>query len=138
MSDLLSPLYAITQQEHLAFWSFVGVMESMKSNFYKDQSGMHHQLVLMDHLLQFMDYSLYKHLQRTDNGNFFFCFRWLLVLYKREFVWNDMLILWEVLWTDHLTNKFHLFIALAILDKHRDYIMTYLKNFDEVLKVTLN
>ncbi|KAI9263079.1 rab-GTPase-TBC domain-containing protein [Sporodiniella umbellata] len=134
MSDLLSPLYAITQEEYLAFWAFVGVMNRMKSNFYKDQSGMHRQLVMMDHLLQFMDYSLYAHLQRTDNGNFFFCFRWLLVLYKREFAWDDMLKLWEVLWTDQLTDKFHLFIALAILDKHRDHIMTYLKNFDEVLK----
>ncbi|KAG1138832.1 hypothetical protein G6F37_008719 [Rhizopus arrhizus] len=134
MSDLLSPLYAITKQEHLSFWSFVHFMERMKFNFYKDQSGMHHQLLIMDHLLRFMDPSLYRHLQATESCNFFFCFRWLLVWYKREFPWDDMLTLWEVLWTDYLTDKFHLFIALAILDKHRDHIIQYLMNFDEVLK----
>jgi hypothetical protein len=95
---------------------------------------MHHQLLIMDHLLRFMDPSLYRHLQATESCNFFFCFRWLLVWYKREFPWDDMLTLWEVLWTDYLTDKFHLFIALAILDKHRDHIIQYLMNFDEVLK----
>lgn len=95
---------------------------------------MHKQLLTMDLLLQFMDPSLYKHFQRTDSTNFFFCFRWLLVWYKREFPWKDMLSLWEVLWTDYMTDKFHLFIALSILDQHRDVIIEYLKNFDEILK----
>ncbi|KAI9468937.1 MAG: GTPase activating protein [Benjaminiella poitrasii] len=134
MSDLLSPLYAILGEEPLAFWAFVGFMERMKSNFYTDQSGMHKQLLTLDLLLQFMDPSLYKHFQHTDSSNFFFCFRWLLVWYKREFPWKDMLTLWEVLWTDYLTDKFHLFIALSILDQHRDVIIDYLKNFDEILK----
>ncbi|GAN03755.1 GTPase-activating protein GYP7 [Mucor ambiguus] len=134
MSDLLSPLYAIIGEEPLSFWAFAGFMERMKSNFYTDQSGMHKQLLTMDLLLQFMDPSLYKHFQRTDSTNFFFCFRWLLVWYKREFPWKDMLSLWEVLWTDYLTDRFHLFIALSILDQHRDVIIEYLKNFDEILK----
>ncbi|KAI8637932.1 rab-GTPase-TBC domain-containing protein [Parasitella parasitica] len=136
MSDLLSPLYAVIGEEPLSFWAFAGFMERMKSNFYTDQSGMHKQLLTMDLLLQFMDPSLYKHLQKTDSTNFFFCFRWLLVWYKREFPWTDMLSLWEVFWTDYLSDKFHLFIALSILDQHRDVIIEYLKNFDEILKYT--
>ena len=58
----------------------------------------------------------------------------LLVWYKREFPWLDILHLWEVLWTDFLSSGFHLFIALAILEKHRDVIMEHLQHFDEVLK----
>lgn len=58
----------------------------------------------------------------------------LLVWYKREFEWADVLRLWESLWTDWLSSNFHLFIALAILEKHRDVIMKHLKHFDEVLK----
>ncbi|KAG0168373.1 GTPase activating protein [Apophysomyces sp. BC1034] len=134
MSDLLSPLYAVIEDEALVFWAFVGFMERMKSNFYMDQSGMHKQLVIMDAMIQFMDPSLSKHFKRTDSFNLFFCFRWLLVWFKREFAWDDMMILWEVLWTDHLSNKFHLFVALSILDQHRDVIIDYLKNFDEILK----
>jgi len=81
-----------------------------------------------------MDPALYLHLQSTDSTNFFFFFRMLLVWYKREFEWADVLRLWESLWTDYLSSNFHLFIALAILEKHRDVIMKHLKHFDEVLK----
>jgi len=92
------------------------------------------QLLTLDHLVQLMDPKLYLHLQSADSTNFFFFFRMLLVWYKREFEWVDVLRLWETLWTDWLSSNFHLFVALAILEKHRDVIMEHLKHFDEVLK----
>ena len=91
------------------------------------------QLLTLDHLVQLMDPTLYLHLQSADSTNFFF-FRMLLVWYKREFSWPDTLHLWETLWTDYLSSNFHLFVALAILEKHRDVIMQHMKHFDEVLK----
>jgi hypothetical protein len=45
-----------------------------------------------------------------------------------------VLRLWETLWTDYQSSNFHIFIALAILEKHRDVIMAHLQHFDEVLK----
>ncbi|CDH50635.1 gtpase-activating protein gyp7 [Lichtheimia corymbifera JMRC:FSU:9682] len=133
MSDLLSPLYMVIQDD-LVFQAFVGFMNRTKSNFYMDQSGMHRQLLIMDTLLQFMDPSLYKHFQRADSDNLFFCFRWFLVWFKRELSWDDTLTMWEVLWSDYLTDKFMFFVALAILDQHRDSIIDYLRSFDEIIK----
>jgi hypothetical protein len=92
------------------------------------------QLTTLDHLVQLLDPKLYLHLQSVDSTNFFFFFRMLLVWYKREFSWLDVLRLWEGLWTDYLSANFHLFIAVAILEKHRDVIMEHLRGFDEVLK----
>jgi hypothetical protein len=103
-------------------------------NFLRDQSGMRKQLMTLDHLVQLMDPKLYLHLQSAESTNFFFFFRMLLVWYKREFEWPDVLRLWESLWTDYQSSNFHIFIALAILEKHRDVIMAHLKHFDEVLK----
>ncbi|RDW89157.1 GTPase-activating protein GYP7 [Coleophoma cylindrospora] len=134
MSDLLAPIYAVMQDDAIAFWGFQHFMDRMERNFLRDQSGMRKQLVQLDHLVQLMDPKLYIHLQKADSTNFFFFFRMLLVWYKREFEWLDILHLWEVLWTDYLSSGFHLFIALAILEKHRDVIMTHLQHFDEVLK----
>jgi len=88
----------------------------------------------LDQLVQLIDPQLYLHLQKADSTNFFFFFRMLLVWYKREFEWMDVLRLWEVLWTDWLSGNFHLFIALAVLEKHREVIMEHLQHFDEVLK----
>ncbi|KAI0442595.1 GTPase-activating protein GYP7 [Xylaria telfairii] len=134
MSDLLAPIYAVMQDDAIAFWGFQHFMDRMERNFLRDQSGMRSQLLTLDHLVQFMDPKLYTHLEKADSTNFFFFFRMLLVWYKREFKWMDTLHLWEVLWTDYLSSSFHLFIALAILDKHRDVIMAHLQHFDEVLK----
>ncbi|KAJ4302205.1 GTPase activating protein [Collariella sp. IMI 366227] len=134
MSDLLAPVYAVLQDDAMAFWAFKCFMDRMEPNFLRDQSGMRAQLRALDHLVQFMDPKLYAHLEKADSTNFFFFFRMLLVWYKREFDWPDVLHLWEVLWTDYLSSSFHLFVALAILERHRDVIMTHLKHFDEVLK----
>ncbi|EAA31505.3 GTPase-activating protein GYP7 [Neurospora crassa] len=134
MSDLLAPIYAVLQDDALAFWAFQHFMDRMERNFLRDQSGMRAQLLALDNLVRFMDPKLYAHLESADSTNFFFFFRMLLVWYKREFEWADVLRLWEALWTDYLSSGFHLFIALAILERHRDVIMTHLKHFDEVLK----
>ncbi|TWU73436.1 GTPase activating protein [Metarhizium rileyi] len=134
MSDLLSPIYAVIQDDAIAFWGFQKFMERMERNFLRDQSGMRGQLLTLDQLVNFMDPKLWNHLQSADSTNFFFFFRMILVWYKREFAWVDILRLWEGLWTDYLSADFHLFVALAILEKHRDVIMGHLKAFDEVLK----
>ncbi|KAL1862569.1 GTPase activating protein [Diaporthe australafricana] len=134
MSDLLAPIYAVIQDDAIAFWAFQHFMDRMERNFLRDQSGMRTQLTTLDQLVHFMDPKLWEHLEKADSTNFFFFFRMLLVWYKREFPWIDILRLWEAQWTDYKTSSFHLFVALAILEKHRDVILTHLQHFDEVLK----
>jgi hypothetical protein len=51
---------------------------------------------------------------------------WVLIAFKREFPFDDVLRLWEVLWTDYYSNEFMLFVALAVLESHRDVILRYL------------
>lgn len=134
MSDLLAPIYAVEQDDAVAFWGFAKFMERMERNFLRDQSGMRLQLTTLDQLVQILDPKLYEHLEKLDSTNFFFFFRMLLVWFKREFEFEDILRMWEGLWTDYLSSNFHLFIAAAILEKHRNVIMDHLKGFDEVLK----
>ncbi|KAG0705965.1 GTPase-activating protein gyp7 [Suillus ampliporus] len=135
MSDLCAPLYVVMgSDEELTFWCFVEVMNRMIQNFLRDQSGMKKQLSTLQELISVMDPDLYRHLEKTDGLNLFFCFRWILIAFKREFPFDDVLRLWEVLWTDYYSNDFVLFIALAVLESHRDMILRYLVEFDEILK----
>ncbi|KAF9304717.1 GTPase activating protein [Mortierella antarctica] len=134
MSDLLAPVFAVMGDEVMGFWAFVGLMENTKKNFYRDQVGMQSQLETLGKLIQTLDPKLYKHLEKCEALNLFFCFRWLLIWFKREFEWVDIMRLWEVLFSDHLSTQFHLFVAMAILDKHRDVMMDHLQEFDEILK----
>ncbi|KAI8059930.1 rab-GTPase-TBC domain-containing protein [Gilbertella persicaria] len=136
MSDLLAPLFVAMGDEAMAFWAFAQFMDRVQSNFYQDQSGMHHQLQTLRALIQFMDPVLYQRLEATDTSHLFFCFRWLLVWFKREFEWEDVIRLWEVVWTDHLTDQMVLFVALAVLDTHRNNVLNELDQFDDMLRVS--
>ena len=132
--DLLSPLYVTFQDESLTFWAFTKFMQRMERNFVRDQSGMKLQMSTLNKLLQFMLPELYKHLDKCNSIDLFFFFRMLLVLFKRELEWPQVLRLWEILWTDCYSSQFHLFFALAILSDNERIIMQNLKQFDEVLK----
>lgn len=134
MSDLLSPLYVTLQDKTITFWAFAKFMERMERNFVRDQSGMRNQMNTLNQLVQFMLPDLFKHLQKCESTDLFFFFRMLLVWFKREFEWNDVLTLWEVLWTDYYSGQFHLFFALAVLSDNERIIIQNLKRFDEVLK----
>ncbi|KAL9052091.1 MAG: hypothetical protein Q9162_005608 [Coniocarpon cinnabarinum] len=134
MSDLLAPVYAVCEEDALAFWCFVGLMKRVERNFHRSQKGMHAQLQLCTATLQLLDPQLSLHLESCQSGNFFFLFRPLLVQFKREFPFDDILSLWERLWSDYHSSQFHIFFALAVLERHRSVILTHLKAFDEVLK----
>ena len=47
-------------------------------------------------LLQFLDSQLFDNLTEKDSNNLYFCFRWLLLRFKREFSFEDIQSLWEV------------------------------------------
>ncbi|CAD7699808.1 unnamed protein product [Ostreobium quekettii] len=147
MSDLASPIVYVmcrdvktkdqmrwTEVEAEAFWCYVGLMEWLEGNFHTDQRGMHAQLVSLRKLLQLLDPQLYAFLEKKDCLNFFFCFRWLLIHFKREFSFDEVLRLWEVLWSRHLSEHFHLYMCIAILMHHRRAIMDADFEFDELLK----
>ena len=84
------------------------------------------QLLTLQQLIAVMDPEIYRHLEKIDGLNLFFCFRWVLIAFKREFGFDDVLRLWEVLWTDYYSNQFVLFVALAVIESHRDVILRYL------------
>lgn len=134
MSDLLSPILVIMENEVDAFWCFAGFMEKVSSNFEMDQQGMKTQLAQMHTLMHFVDPELCSYLESHDSGNFYFCFRWLLIVFKREFSFPDIQRLWEVLWTDKPCKNYHLLICLAILDTERATLMENRFGFTEILK----
>lgn len=117
-----------------AFWCFVGFMDVVFSNFDMDQAGMKRQLLDLNKLIALANPRLYNHFKEHDSENMYFCFRWLLVWFKREFNHTDILELWEVLWTGLPCNNFHLFISVAILDDQMRIFIDNDYGFNDILK----
>ncbi|KAK1437462.1 hypothetical protein QVD17_03253 [Tagetes erecta] len=134
MSDLLSPILYIMKDESEAFWCFVYLLERLGPNFNRDQSGMHSQLFALSKLVEILDSPLHNYFKQNDCLNYFFCFRWILIQFKREFEYETTLRLWEVLWAHYPSEHLHLYICVAILKRHRDKIMGEQMDFDTLLK----
>ncbi|PKA48873.1 hypothetical protein AXF42_Ash016389 [Apostasia shenzhenica] len=134
MSDLLSPILFVMRDESEAFWSFVALMERLGPNFNRDQNGMHSQLFALSKLVELLDHPLHNYFRQADCLNYFFCFRWILIQFKREFEYDKVMHLWEVLWTHYLSEHFHLYICVAVLKRHRMKIMGEQMDFDTLLK----
>lgn len=133
MNDLLSPILVIVQNESIAYQCFYKFMKIMSKNFDRNQEGIHEQLRLLKLIVKFMDPHLYANLLASNSINFFCCFRWILIWFKREFLFQDIIRLWEAIWCCPNTNHLHLFIAFTILNwKRQDFFK--LKAFDEVLR----
>lgn len=134
MADLLSVIYYIVRDEALSFWCFVNFMDRMERNFLRDQSGIRDQMLTLTELCQLMLPQLTEHLNKCDSSNLFFCFRMLLVWFKREFEFQDVCSIWEIFLTDFYSSQFQLFFMLAILQKNSQPIIQNLDQFDQVLK----
>ncbi|XP_010911930.1 uncharacterized protein [Elaeis guineensis] len=134
MSDFLSPILYVMKDESESFWCFVALMERLGPNFNRDQNGMHSQLLALSKLVELLDSPLHNYLKQADCLNYFFCFRWILIQFKREFEYLKVMHLWEVLWTHYLSEHFHLYMCVAILKRYRKKIMGEQMDFDTLLK----
>lgn len=134
MSDLASPLLYVMREPAEAFWCFVALMDQMEGNFNTDQRGMHAQLLALQRLVQMLDPQLHSFLDSHDCLNYFFCFRWILIDFKREFTFDEVLRLWEAHWCRYPAEHFHLYVAVAVLVHHRRVILEQQMDFDALLK----
>ncbi|MEQ2205023.1 hypothetical protein XENOCAPTIV_023310, partial [Xenoophorus captivus] len=143
MSDLLSPILYVMENEVDAFWCFVSFMDQMvrnraksepepsmfdvcivqHQNFEEQMQGMKTQLIQLSTLLRLLDLAFWNYLgteqpvgshsayvpvldpshwtcfcvsESQESGYLYFCFRWLLIRFKRELSFQDVLRLWEV------------------------------------------
>ncbi|XP_007013521.2 PREDICTED: TBC1 domain family member 17 isoform X3 [Theobroma cacao] len=134
MSDLLSPILFVMEEESESFWCFVALMERLGPNFNRDQNGMHTQLFALSKLVELLDIPLHNYFKQNDCLNYFFCFRWILIQFKREFEYEKTMRLWEVLWTHYLSEHLHLYVCVAVLKRYRGKIMGEQMDFDTLLK----
>jgi TBC1 domain family member 15 len=137
MSDFVSPLLFVfgEQEEVLTFWCFVALMERVELNFRVDQSGINAQLGAVRKLLERADPDLYDYFAETD-PDFYCVFRWILVWFKREFPFEQIARLWEVMWSRQLAgDKLQIHMAVGMLRAHRKNLLSLDRGqFDKLLR----
>lgn len=154
MSDLLSPIISVIEEDHMAFWCFVGFMKKSRHNFRLDEVGIRRQLNIVAKIIKHKDAHLYKHLVKLQAEDCFFVYRMVVVLFRRELNFEQTLCLWEVMWADQAalragigksawsrirqrappTEDLLLFaIAASVLQRRKQIIEKY-SSMDEILR----
>ncbi|KAM7491530.1 hypothetical protein LguiA_034451 [Lonicera macranthoides] len=100
MSDLLSPIVSVMEEDHEAFWCFVCFMKKARHNFRLDEVGIRRQLNIVSRIIKGKDSRFYKHLEKLQAEDCFFVYRMVVVLFRRELNFEQTLCLWEVMWAD--------------------------------------
>uniref|UniRef100_A0A8C7T0H0 Small G protein signaling modulator 1b n=1 Tax=Oncorhynchus mykiss TaxID=8022 RepID=A0A8C7T0H0_ONCMY len=136
MCDLLAPLLVILDDEVIAFSCFSELMKRMNHNF-PHGGAMDSHFANMRSLIQILDAELFEVMQMNgDYTHFYFCYRWFLLDFKREMVYDDVFSVWETIWAATYTSSTHfvLFIALALVEMYRDIILENNMDFTDIIK----
>uniref|UniRef100_A0AAR2JGC5 Rab-GAP TBC domain-containing protein n=1 Tax=Pygocentrus nattereri TaxID=42514 RepID=A0AAR2JGC5_PYGNA len=136
MCDLLAPLLVILDDEALAFSCFTELMKRMNQNF-PHGGAMDTHFANMRSLIQILDSELFELMhQNGDYTHFYFCYRWFLLDFKRELVYDDVFAVWETIWAAKYASSGHfvLFIALALVELYRDIILENNMDFTDIIK----
>ncbi|KAM6156005.1 small G protein signaling modulator 1 [Rhynchocyon petersi] len=136
MCDLLAPLLVILDDEALAFSCFTELMKRMNQNF-PHGGAMDTHFANMRSLIQILDSELFELMhQNGDYTHFYFCYRWFLLDFKRELVYDDVFSVWETIWAaKHISSSHYvLFIALALVEVYRDIILENNMDFTDIIK----
>ncbi|XP_068562271.1 small G protein signaling modulator 1 isoform X1 [Cebidichthys violaceus] len=136
MCDLLAPLLVILDDEVMAFSCFTELMKRMNQNF-PHGGAMDSHFANMRSLIQILDSELFELMQQNgDYTHFYFCYRWFLLDFKREMVYDDVYSVWETIWAATYTSSDHfvLFIALALVEMYRDIILENNMDFTDIIK----
>ncbi|XP_055513550.1 small G protein signaling modulator 2-like isoform X1 [Leucoraja erinacea] len=136
MCDLLAPLMVIMDSEPLAYSCFTQLMKRMNQNF-PNGGAMDTHFANMRSLIQILDSELFELMhQNGDYTHFYFCYRWFLLDFKRELLYEDVFAVWEVIWAaKHISSEhFVLFIALALVEVYREIIRDNNMDFTDIIK----
>ncbi|XP_049594915.1 small G protein signaling modulator 1 isoform X1 [Syngnathus scovelli] len=136
MCDILAPLLVILDDEVMAFSCFTELMKRMNLNF-PHGGAMDSHFASMRSLIQILDCELFELMQQNgDYTHFYFCYRWFLLDFKREMVYDDVFSVWETIWSAAYTTSEHfvLFIALALVETYRDIILENNMDFTDIIK----
>uniref|UniRef100_A0A6B2L5E7 Rab-GAP TBC domain-containing protein n=1 Tax=Arcella intermedia TaxID=1963864 RepID=A0A6B2L5E7_9EUKA len=135
MNDLVAPLIILMEDESDTYWCFVGLMNKHSENFVKTQIGIYKRLFSFSKMIKLMDPSLHSYLEKIESSHLLFCFRWLLLSFKRELEPEELYRLWDTFWSWHVPD-FQMFFGFAVLLQKREEILNNKLDPDHLFKIS--
>ena len=153
MNELLAPIYycysydkTYTEEteeniEADSFWSFHYLMSKVSQSFVSaNDKGLEIKSFIFQKCLEYVDDEIYNHLQLLNIRNEYYCYKWFILLFSQEFEINDLLKIWDLIFSHEDKYYYVVYIGLAILKMKKNIIingemvdaMQTLQNFQDL------
>ena len=112
----------------------------------KSENGIYGKLNLVNEMLVVIEPQVWERLEALKIDPFYYCFRWMTLLYAQDFALFDTLRIWESIFSCENRLEFMNFFAIAIMKNAKPFILQnqfvevleYLQHIGETLDVTAN
>lgn len=143
MADLALPFARLFESQSDAIGCFKSLMKRIRSNFIEEYNelGIENQLKQLRDLIGEYNPLLSDYLKfNRDSDDLFFAYRWLLVLFRREFVKIEQF--WDVMLAAEACKilkieEFRIYAALAMILSEKAEFMKSCSRFEDLLKVNM-
>ena len=153
MNELLAPIfycfsydksYKDETEEDIeadSFWCFYNLMSKVSLAFVSARNrGLNAKSYIFEKCLEFVDKDIYEKLNTLNIRSEFYCYRWFILLFSQEFEINDVIKLWDIIFSKEDVYYFVIYISLGIMIMKKDIIikgemvdvMPSLQNFEDI------
>ncbi|ELP83687.1 hypothetical protein EIN_468110, partial [Entamoeba invadens IP1] len=131
LNDLVSIIMDVTESESDVFWILKSIMEFM-GVFYRKDEKRKKTFEEVGDIIKFVNPEFFAYIH-TNKIDFSVCFRWIVLLFKREFRREECLELWDRIFA-YPEREMYYFICASILLENAPVIMERQMKFDGVVE----
>ena len=135
MNELLAPIYYTFSYDKLyleeneenieadSFWCFYYLMNDIKNNFDEEQEGLFNKSKILEECLKVVDIDIFNELEKKFIKCELFCMRWFVVMFGQDFEMNDILRIWDFIFSYENKNHLLIYVCLAVIILRKDIIL---------------
>ena len=153
MNELLAPIfycfsydksYKDETEENIeadSFWCFYDLMSKVRLSFVSAKNrGLDVKSYIFSKCLEFVDKEIYEKMNSLNIRNEYYCYRWFILLFAQDFEINDVIKLWDIIFSKEDIYYYVIYISIAIMIMKKDVIIKgeifevipALQNFDDI------
>ena len=153
MNELLAPIfycfsYDKSYKEEIeenieadSFWCFDNLMSKVSLAFISARNrGLDAKSYIFEKCLQFVDKEISNKLNKLNIKYEYYCYRWIILLFGQEFEINDVIKLWDIIFSEDDVYYYVIYFAIAVMIMKKDIIlkgemvdiMQTLQNFEDI------
>ena len=137
MNELLAPIYycysydkTYTEEneediEADSYWSFYNLMSKVSQSFVSaNDKGLEIKSFIFQKCLEYVDIDIYKNLQQLNIRNEYYCYKWFILLFSQEFEINELLKIWDLIFSHEDKYYYVVYLGLAIMKLKKDTMVS--------------